>query len=331
MPALSKFWVAQNNINDSCTMDRRVWIHWSSNSLYSWLNLLSSRFIRGHQREAADSLTVQTEVLGERLRKGHSVPFLGKKSKRVGILLKVTTCKALIGTIKHTEMLLSLYNFKNFFPVILRWITSSWVVSANVKSNDWLIVCFIQIFEHTDQVKALVFSIVVSVVLPLESSSCGNTSMGRPGRVWSIDNWVFLWIPFLHEIKTNSKRTGTWKWLNGNNSVVFHSLAVSSISKLKTFLSIWWDSINTWVLMIHSSFHDDSLSLLNAIEDEWFALISSVGTHTKKTFPWIGILLESVIKTKDGVWRSIVNLCPEWEGSGLLSNDGGVSHHVWSG
>jgi len=154
--------------------------------------------------------------------------------------------------------------------------------------------------------------------------------MSWPGGVWSINNRIFLWIPFLHEIKTNSKRTGTWKWLNSNNSVVFNSLAISSVSKLKTFLSICWNTINTWILVIHACFHDSLLSLLNAIQDERFTLVCSIGTHAKKTFPWISVLLESVIETKNGVWRGVINLCPEWEWSGLLSNDWGVFHHVWT-
>jgi len=80
MPAFSQFWVAQNNINDSSSMNWWVRIHWSCNSFNSWLNLLSSSFILSHQREATNSLTIQTKVLGEWLRKGHSIMFLSKES-----------------------------------------------------------------------------------------------------------------------------------------------------------------------------------------------------------------------------------------------------------
>jgi len=74
------------------------------------------------------SFTIKTEVLGKRLENAKSISMISKIPKRVGILVEVATCKALISIIKPNKMSLILNNFQNLCPLILCWILSCWIM-----------------------------------------------------------------------------------------------------------------------------------------------------------------------------------------------------------
>jgi hypothetical protein len=61
--------------------------------------------------DVTSSLTVETEVLGERLEKAKSVGVVSKVSDRISILIKVSTSEALISAIESSEVTFGLDNF----------------------------------------------------------------------------------------------------------------------------------------------------------------------------------------------------------------------------
>lgn len=73
MPASSQRRVIQNNIDNSGPVDWWVRVHWPGNSLHPRSDLDLLRLISADNGDAADSLTVESEVLRERLREHHSV------------------------------------------------------------------------------------------------------------------------------------------------------------------------------------------------------------------------------------------------------------------
>jgi hypothetical protein len=61
--------------------------------------------------DVTSSLTVETEVLGERLEKAKSIGVVSKVSDRISILIKVSTSEALISAIESSKVTFSLDNF----------------------------------------------------------------------------------------------------------------------------------------------------------------------------------------------------------------------------
>jgi len=201
-------------------------------------------------------------------------------------------------------MALSFTNLEDLLPVLLGWITTGGVVGANVKHDDRLIGSGIKILEHTLEIEASGASIIVPVVLPWESRAGSDTPVSWPGGVWSVNGCIFVMIPLLDEVKTDSEGTSSGEGLASNNSLALNSLVVFTISQLNTMLVVGWDTVNTCVLVVHSVLKNSLFSCLNASKDQWLAIVVSVSSHTEKNFLWVGILLEGIVQTEDGIWRS---------------------------
>jgi len=130
MPAGSQVFVSENHIDDSSTVDWWVGVHWSGELLQSSVHIDGFLGIGSKDVDVTSSLTVETEVLGEGLEKAESIGVVGKVSDRVSILVKVSTCETLIGTIESSKVTFSLDNFENFLPLVSSWILTCWVVST---------------------------------------------------------------------------------------------------------------------------------------------------------------------------------------------------------
>jgi len=55
--------------------------------------------------------------------------------------------------------------------------------------------------------------------------------------------------------------------------------------------------------VVHVTLKDNFLGASHTREDERFAIVISVSTHTEENLPWVGALLESVIEAEDRVGR----------------------------
>tara|TARA_B110000285_G_C15055262_1_gene579222 strand:+ start:449 stop:784 length:336 start_codon:yes stop_codon:yes gene_type:complete len=111
-------------------VDWWVGVHWSGKLLQSSVHNVGFLSIGANEMDVTSSLTVETEVLGEGLEKAKSIGVVGKVSDRESILVKVSACETLIGTIESSKVTLSLNNFENFLPLVSSWILTCWVVSA---------------------------------------------------------------------------------------------------------------------------------------------------------------------------------------------------------
>lgn len=131
--------------------------------------------------------------------------------------------------------------------------------------------------------------------------------MSWPGGVWSVNGCIFVVEPLLDEVETDSERTGSGEGLASDNSLRQDSLVVFTVSQLNTMLVVGGDTIDTGVLVVHTLLKNSLFSFLNTSEDQWFAIVVSVSSHTEKDLLWVGILLECVVQTEDGIWRSRVD------------------------
>ena len=230
VPFISKTFVWENNVHDTSSMNRRVWVKHTSQLLDSGLNYFMFFFALCDERETSCSLAIEAKVLCIWLEQHYSFILLCEESQRVSVSFKIPTCKALICTIKADEMILPLYNFQDFLPVLLGWVNSSWIVSTHVHDDYWVTWSFVQIFQQSIVSKGLGLWIVVSITLPLESAFSCNVSVNRPGLVWNEYHCIFFRIPLLQEFKAESNGTGSWKRLCSHYSSVFIGLISFSIS-----------------------------------------------------------------------------------------------------
>lgn len=80
MPASSKFWVTQDNINNPGSVNWWIGVHWSGDSFNSRCDLYLLCLITADDRDATNSLTIESEVLGEGLRENNSIGVGSKQS-----------------------------------------------------------------------------------------------------------------------------------------------------------------------------------------------------------------------------------------------------------
>lgn len=74
-------------------------------------------------------------------------------------------------------------NLQNLFPLILRGIAASGVVSTNMEYNNLLIVSLVKVLEHTLKIETLLSLVIVPIVLPFKSSFLTDTTVRRPGGI----------------------------------------------------------------------------------------------------------------------------------------------------
>ena len=244
--------------------------------------------------------------------------MLGEESERVSIGLEITRGKALVGTVEGREVILSLNDIQDLLPLFLGGITSCRIVSADMEDDDRLVIGLLEVLKHTVEVESLLTRVIVSVLLNLESSFVGDTNMSGPGRIGNVDLGRLVGVPLSEELETNPQRSSTGDGLARDDSIVLDDSAVGAIGKLGTLLSVARNTINTSVLVIHSLLKNCFLSLFDAIKDVRLAIVISVGTHTKENLSGVGVLLESIIETEDGISRSLIDVAP----------DGGESSHL---
>jgi len=231
---------------------------------------------------------------------------LREESKRKGISFKVSTCEALVGAVECREVVLSLDNVQDLLPLGIIWITTCWIMSANMENDNGLVICFIEVLKHSVQVEALALSIIIPVSLYFKSSLFSNIFMCWPCWIWDVNLGIFLWIPCLQEFHADSERTGSRDRLTANGSVGFDDFAVCSISQLEAFLSVRRYTVDARVLVIHLVPNNFFFGLLDAIKNKWFSLVISVSSHAQENFFWVSVLLEGVVQSKDWIsWCGI--------------------------
>ena len=67
MPRSSELGVTEDYVNDSCTMNRRVRVHRSSNAFDARLDFCSFSTVSSEERDTTSSFTIEAEVFGKGL------------------------------------------------------------------------------------------------------------------------------------------------------------------------------------------------------------------------------------------------------------------------
>jgi len=78
VPLLSQAVVTQDNVNNSCSMNGRIWPEWPRNLLNSRVDNVCLLFVSCHHWETANSFPIEAKVLSIRLEEHNSIIRLSK-------------------------------------------------------------------------------------------------------------------------------------------------------------------------------------------------------------------------------------------------------------
>lgn len=169
--------------------------------------------------KAASALTVQTEVLGERLGNEQFKALLDEVADGPSIAVKVTRSEALVGGVEEGEVLLGPDDFGNFTPLGVRRVNTSRVVGAGVQQDDAPLGCIADGLLHTLDVEALCLLVKVRVLCD------GNANIGEDlvvvGPCWvGQENGLVALVEFGEEQSTQVDGTGARDGLNGGYALL---------------------------------------------------------------------------------------------------------------
>ena len=326
VPHSGKLGVGKNDVDDTGSVNGRVGVDGASDLLEAGHNNILLGFGVSHKGKAASAFTVNTEVLGKGLEQHKVVGIFSEKLKRVGVLFKITRGESLISGIEASHKLLGLNNVHNFLPLLFVKINTGRVVSTNVEKNDRLILHFLKISSHAFEVEALGLSVVVSIVVPLETAECGQVAMKGPCRVRKIHFSVFVGVPVAEESETNTEGTSTGEGLDTGNTVLTHGGGIAE-GQFLGFLDVRVNTLDASVFVVHAVSEDFLFGHADAVEDEGLAIIITVSTHTKEHLFGVFVLLELIIETEDRVSGGVCQSGPVAERTNLLSKETSSEHN----
>jgi len=218
VPAGGEVLVSEDDVDDSGSVEGRVGVHRSGEGLQSSADGSGFLGAASKDTEVSSSLTVKSEVLGERLEEDESVGVLGEESDGVSVLFEVSTGEALVGAIHADHVVLSLDHFEDLLPLVVGGVLSGRVVGASVQNDDLLLRCSVEILKHAVAVESSVRSVEISVGLHVETSLGSDSVVSRPGGVGNHDFSVLVRVPFSQEFESNSQGSGSGKGLEGGNT-----------------------------------------------------------------------------------------------------------------
>lgn len=301
-------------------MDRRVGVKSTGKSLQAGHDDFLLSRISCDQGNAASTLTIDTEVLCERLEKHDVVGVLSKESQRVGILFEVTRCEALVSRVESAEVTLGFADVEDVLPLLGGGVNTSGVVSANVQENNRVVLGVLKVLTEAIEVETLGLGVIVAVGLPFLANNFDKTSVEGPSGAGHQDVDVFVGIPVREELETKTERASSRDTLAGSDATFLNLLVVSTIGKSEALGDVGVNTLNASVLVVHIKFQNLLFCLADTVEDERLSLVTTVDTHTEELLLGVRVLLEGFVKTKDGVSRGSGDTGPDGELAGSNSN-----------
>lgn len=216
--------VSEDDVDNSSSVNRGVRVDGSSDLLDARVDDVLLGSVSSDDREETGSLSVDTEVLGERLEEHNVVSVLLEESEGVGISLEVTRGKTLVSGIETGEKVLSLDDFKNGLPLLLARVNTGGVVRAYVEHDEGVVLAVVQVFTETIEIESLGLFVEVSVGLVVVTNELGESSVNGPGLSGDHDIDIFVGVPVSEEGETESERSSSGDGLGSSNSTFLEGL-----------------------------------------------------------------------------------------------------------
>jgi len=325
LPHGGELFVSEDDVDNSSSVNWGVGVDGSSDLLDARVDGVTLGLRSSDDGEGSGSLSVDTEVLGERLEEHDVVSVLLEESEGVGISLEVTGGEALVSGIETGEKVLSLDDFEDSLPLLLGGINTGGVVRADVEHDEGVILACVQVFAETVEVESLGHGVEVSVGLVVVSNELSEGSVNGPGLGGNHDINVLVGVPVGEEGETESERSSSRDGLSSSDSSFLEGSGVLSESELLGLVDEGVNTLDSSVLVIHVVGENSLFGDSNAREDVRLASIVSVGSHTEEDLLLVRVLLEGVVETENGVSRGVGEGTPSGEKSVLNTKFVGVT------
>mmetsp|Transcript_45003 Transcript_45003/g.78580 ORF Transcript_45003/g.78580 Transcript_45003/m.78580 type:complete len:355 (-) Transcript_45003:281-1345(-) len=240
--------------HDAGTVDRRVRVHRTHHQLQLTVDASALLGIAGDQREATHSLTVETEVLGERLTQHDGVTVGDKLANGIGIGFCVARGETLVGAVKEDQVVLLQHQLGQNIPLVLGRIAACGVVRTGMQHEERTILGVLDVVHKALEVDRLGGGIVVLVKHWLQAGIAEQGDVVGPSRIGNIH--FHLAEEGLHHLTSQSAATSARNRLRGGDSSGLEGLAVRAIGKLQCDLHELRDPRDTGVLLVHVAVHN---------------------------------------------------------------------------
>jgi len=132
-------------------------------------------------------------------------------------------------------------------------------------------------------------------------------------------------VPVGEEGEAESERSSSGDGLGSSDSSFLEGRGVLSEGELLGLLNEGVNSLDSSVLVVHVEGEDSLFGDSNTREDVGLAGIVSVSSHTEEDLLIVGVLLEGVVETEDGVSGGVGEGTPSGEKSVLNAEFVGVT------
>ena len=299
-PLLSHDWVVQDHSSNSGTMEWWGRVVASHNNFNLGHNLGGGALVSADEMESSTSFSVETHDLGEGLGNDHFETLVEEVSEANTVLVQVSGDETLIGSVEEWVKVVLLADLGNSLPLVESWVDTSWVVSAGVQKNDGSWGSSLQVSDHTFEIKTLGLLVEISVLSDIHADLVEDLVVVSPGWVAQID-WSGSVL--VKEISDDSESTSSRQSLEGGNSSTVDILVVPAEKDTSGTFGEVSDSVNWEVFLIQLVvFSDFLLSSSDAFEDNWLAIVVSVGTDSEVDL--FGVLVSLVSGGQGENWIS---------------------------
>ena len=321
MPHGGELLITENGIDDTGTVDRRVGIDRARDLLDAAHDNILLSLALSDNREATSTLTIKTEVLGERLEEHDIVGVLLEEFEGIAVTLEITGGEALVSGVESREQLLALDDLKNLLPLSVARVDTSRVVGADVEHHDGVVLGCLKISLKAIEVEALSLRRVVAVLLPVVANKASNSPVDGPCGSGDKEVNILVGVPLAEEGETEAERTSTRDGLGTGDAALLQSSTVLTVSKLEAFLDVAVKTADGQVLVVHLLVEDDLLGATDARENVRKTIVILVSAHTEEDLLGVGLLLVGIVKAEDGISRSGSESSPSRESSSTLCDE----------
>ena len=179
----------------------------------------------------------------------------------------------------------------------------------------------VQVSLETLKVQAFRLRAIVAVIFPLIAHEVGDSSMDGPGGVGDKEVDVLVGVPLREESETEAKGTSSRNRLGTGDPVFLTCAAILTIGESEALLDVRIDTTDGSILVVHVVLEDNFLGALYARQDEGLTVVISIGSHAKEDLLGIGVLLEGIVETEDGIRGGGRERRPRREGSLALAEN----------
>lgn len=202
--------------------------------------------------------------------------LLDKVTDSKGILVGVTTGKALVGHVEEGKVALLLHNVGDLLPLLGGRVDASRVVGAGMEEEDAALRSGLDVGNHALEVEANGVLVVVAVLLDLETGVGEDGLVVGPRGGGDVDLLV-AGVELGEEGSANSEGTSTRDGLCDGDAV--ESGGVRAVGELGSSGSELGDTGDAGVLLVQLGVDDLALSLADRGENVGLASIVTVSTN----------------------------------------------------